>query len=78
MTPYPEPYQRAIRDVSNQVQRVIFQHETHPLRDRLEAISGLQHKLNDIALAGSDGKDKWRRRLLELAAYAIFAAVADE
>jgi hypothetical protein len=71
-------YTRALREVTSAVQILIYRRETSPVRDRVEVEEDLQLRLLELRKSAANGKITWRRRLLELAAYAVFAAVSDE
>jgi hypothetical protein len=73
-----DSYVRAIRQVSEFIQLLIYRRETHPIKDRDEVNEDLGKRVSQIAKYARNGKSEWRKGLLELAAYAIFAAVSDE
>ena len=69
---------KALHDVTNLLQVMIFTREDIPIRDRLEAIDALTLRLGNLSNLEVDGKKRWRAALLDLAAYSIFAAASDE
>lgn len=71
-------YTRALREVTSGIQVLIYRRESSPIRDRSEVQEDLQRRLLEIGKSAANGKIPWRRRLLEMAAYAVFAAIADE
>jgi hypothetical protein len=72
------PYTKAMRELASAIQIMLYRRESSPIRDREEVNEDLARRLVEIARLARNGKTKWRRGLLELAAYAIFAAVSDE
>ena len=71
-------YPRAIKELTTQIQILMWRREALPIRDRDEVRLELAMLLTELDKYMQDGKLKWRKSLLELAAYAIFAAVSDE
>jgi hypothetical protein len=73
-----EKYDQAIREVISAIQVIIYRREETPIRGRDEVNFDLGLRLAELKKYSPDGKINWRRRLLELAAYAVWAAVGDE
>jgi len=71
-------FTQAIREVTSLVQILIYRRETTPIRDRTEAQAELLLRVQEVGKSANNGKIKWRRSLLEMAAYCIFSAVSDE
>jgi hypothetical protein len=69
---------KALHDATNQLQIMIFTREDTPIRDRVEAVEDLRLRLDNLSTLAPDGKKRWRAGLVELAAYALFAAASDE
>ena len=73
-----ESFQKALREVAGQIQMLIYRRETTPIRNWNEVHFDLGLRVAEMVKASADGKKQWRIKLLELAAYALFAAVSDE
>lgn len=73
-----DSYVRAVREVAGLIQILIYRREGHPIKDRNEVETDIKARLQELPNYAGDGKPRWRKGLLELAAYAIFAAVSDE
>jgi hypothetical protein len=71
-------YERALRQVVSAIQVLIYRRETSPIRDREEVYTELEWRLVQLKNHQGDAKERWRKTILELAAYAVFAAIADE
>jgi len=73
-------FSRAIHDVTSEVQILVYHRESTPIKDRDEVLAELVKRLAELGKHGpnGNGKSKWRRSLLELAAYAVYAAVVDD
>jgi hypothetical protein len=71
-------YTRALREVTSLIQVLIYRRESSPIRDRDEVHEDLQRRLLEIGKSAANGKLPWRRKLLEMAAYAVWAAISDE
>jgi hypothetical protein len=78
MTHDPESFSRAVREVADAVQVLIYRREPSPIRDRTEVTHDLGKRLEALSQASLNGKRQWRRALVELAAFAVFSAVSDE
>ncbi len=78
MTRDPELFARVVREVADQVQILIYRRESSPIRDRAEALTDLGEQVRSMPEAAMNGKKRWRRAMVELAAYAVYAAVSDE
>jgi hypothetical protein len=74
-----EALHKAVIDVTNQLQIIVITREDLPIKNRQEAIDDLAARLGNLGLPGGlNGKRRWRLGLIELAAYALFAAVSDD
>lgn len=71
-------YTRALREVTSAIQILLYRRESTPIQSREEVHVDLERRLLEVGKSAANGKFIWRRRLLELAAYAVFAAVSDE
>lgn len=71
---YENLYQKAVRSVASQVQIMIYRRYTTPIRDWNEVLVDLNLRIAEL----SNHREMRRERLVELAAYALFSAVADE
>ncbi len=78
MTKDQDSYIKAIREVSGLIQVLIYRRETSPIIDREEVEEDMERRVKELGTRVGNGKPQWRKRLLELAAYAVFAAIADE
>ena len=79
MTPKEQDsYAKIIHQLVSSIQVLVYRREALPILGREEVRTEIMKKLNELQTIGPNGKDKWRRVLLELAAYALYAAVADE
>lgn len=66
-------YEPVLRKVISGIQVMIYRRDTCPIRDRQEVQLDLSLRIAEL-----DGnKEEWRKRMVELAAYAIFAAASD-
>jgi hypothetical protein len=72
---YENLYQKAMRQVAGQVQILIYRRSTTPIRDWDEVTLDLSLRIAEIM---KDKGETRRRRLVELAAYAVFSSVEDE
>jgi hypothetical protein len=70
--------EKALHDATNQLQIMIFTREQTPIRDRQEAIDDLKLRVENLSKLGPDAKKRWRAGLLEMAAFALYAAISDE
>lgn len=71
---YENPYQKAMRDLASQVQIMIYRRANTPIRDWNEVLVDLNLRIKELATDG----DMRRKRMIELAAYAVFSSVSDE
>lgn len=76
MERYEDPFAKAMREVAGLIQFLIYRYETCPVKDRAEVLVGLQGRLQGVELSIANGRIKWVKSLLELAAYAIFCSVS--
>jgi hypothetical protein len=67
------PYQKAMREAAGQVQILIYRRGNAPIRGWEEVITDLGLRVTELA---KDSGEHRFRRLVELAAYALFAAVS--
>ena len=70
-------YDVALRQLTSFIQIIIYRRENTPIRDRQEVQLDVGLRLAELGKSERNGKKEWRKRLLELAAYAVFAAVSD-
>jgi hypothetical protein len=69
------PYQKAMREVASQIQIMIYRRGNTPIKGVEEVITDLGLRITEIAKEnGSEGNRV--KRLLELAAYSVYAAVS--
>ena len=66
---------QALHEVTNQLQILIYRRETCPIRDREEVKFDLAVRFSEL---NGQNKIEWRKRMVEMAAYALFAAVSDQ
>lgn len=75
------PVQKAVHDVVDQVQRVMWEHEGKPPLSRSDILQQIRHKVHNIGqlIGRRNGTNAFRLQLIDLAAYVIYAAaqVAD-
>jgi len=71
-------YHRTLEEVIDKLQVLVYRREDIPIRDRIEVHEELSRRVEEVSKAASNGRTLWRRRILELAAYAVFAATSDE
>jgi hypothetical protein len=66
-------YELVLRKVISGIQVMIYRRDGTPIRDRNEVKTDLLLRIAEL-----DGnKEEWRKRMIELAAYAIFATASD-
>lgn len=75
MDSYENLYQKAVRETASQVQIMIYRRHITPIRDWDEVFLDLNLRIQEIM---KDKPANRRKRLVELAAYALYASVADE
>jgi hypothetical protein len=78
LQPKESKYDVALREVVSGIQVLIYRRETTPIRDRDEVHIDVERRLGEIRKYATNGKRSWRKGLLELAAYCVFAAAADD
>ena len=67
-------YERGLHRVISGIQVMIYRRDRTPIRDRKEVRLDLLLRIAEL-----DGnKEEWRKRMVELAAYAIYAVATDE
>ena len=66
---------QALHEVTNQLQILIYRRETCPIRDRDEVKTDLLLRITEL---NGDSRQQWRKRMIEMAAYALFAAASDQ
>ncbi len=78
MERYEDPYAKAMREVAGLIQFLIYRYETCGIKDRDEVLIGLRGRLQGVEKSLANGSVNWRKGLLELAAYCIFAACSQD
>jgi hypothetical protein len=71
-------YHKTLEEVINKVQVLVYRREETPIRDRQEVSGELFRLVEAVTRASGNGRVNWRRKILELAAYAVFAATSDD
>lgn len=64
-----------MREVARQLDTLIVLRIEQPIRDRQEAVEDLTLRVSNM---GDADKRRWREGMLEIAAYAIYAALSDQ
>jgi hypothetical protein len=69
------PLQLLVHDMTDQLQIMHWRRQHIPIRDRDEVKTDLLLRFQELNGAT---KQEWRARMVELAAYALYAAFSDE
>lgn len=78
MDRYEDPYTKTMREVAGLVQFLIYRYETCAIEDRAEILTGIEGRVAGVVKSVANGNVRWRKGLLELAAYCIFAATSKD
>lgn len=71
----PDKYQNVLRRVISDIQVMIYRRSATPIRGKDEVQTDLLLRITEL---NGGTRDEWRKRMIELAAYAIFAVASDQ